>query len=161
MARTIPMPPRSELPDGPRRDFVIELRRYWRAAGRPALRKVSRAIEGREDLKEVTASQETIRRMLRGMVLPVEQDRVYAVFRVFCEIANVDPNAPRWDDSYNGDETNWQFLQGLWDHALEEESEAPPIPRPAPRQAASQDDPWPTSDPWAKEPGGYSDEPPF
>jgi hypothetical protein len=162
MARTIPMPSKSELPDGPRRDFVVELRRYWRAAGRPALRKISRAIEGREDLKEVTASQETIRRMLRGMVLPTEQDRVYAVFRVLCEMADVDPDAERWDDNYNGSETNWQFLQRLWDTALEEESEAPPIPRPAPPQRAEgrgfgSDDPWASDD----SSGGYSDEPPF
>ena len=96
MARIMRMPPKSELPDGPHRNFVEELRRYYRAAGRPPLRQVSRAIEGRADLKEVTASQETVRRMLRGMVIPTDWDRVYAVFFVFCEMANIDPEAERW-----------------------------------------------------------------
>jgi hypothetical protein len=59
---------------GPHREFVEELRRYFRAAGRPSLRQVSRAIEGRADLREVTASQETVRRMLKGMVLPTDWD---------------------------------------------------------------------------------------
>jgi len=160
MARTIPMPSKSQLPDGPRRDFVLELRRYWRAAGRPALRKVSRAIEGRTDLKEVTASQETVRRMLTGMVISTERDRVYAVFRVLCEMAEVDPHGARWDNNYNGDETNWEHLQSLWDTALEEESEAPPVPRSTPMHA-SQDRQHVQEDPWASDVGGYSDEPPF
>ena len=51
MAQIMPMPPESELPDGPHRDFAGELRCYCRAAGCPALRQVSRAIEGREDLR--------------------------------------------------------------------------------------------------------------
>jgi hypothetical protein len=86
MARTNPMPSKEELPEGPRRDFVVELRRYWRAAGRPALRKISQAIESSTDLNGVTASREAIRRMLRGLVLAVEQDRVRAVFCVLCEM---------------------------------------------------------------------------
>ena len=94
MARIMRMPPKSELPEGPHRAFVEELRRYYRAASHPPLRQVSRAIEGRDDLKEVTASQETVRRMLRGMVLPTGPtgwDRVYAVFFVLCEMGNIDP----------------------------------------------------------------------
>jgi len=51
MARTMPMPPESELPDGPHRDFAGELRRCCRAAGRPALRHVSRAAGSREDMR--------------------------------------------------------------------------------------------------------------
>ncbi len=160
MARIIRMPPRSELPDSPHRDFVEELRRYYRAAGRPPLRQISRAIEGRADLKEVTASQETVRRMLRGMVLPTDWDRVYAVFFVLCEMGNIDPEAERWEDSYNGSESNSECLKRFWDVALEAEP-APPIPRPAVPQQASggfgQAD-----DPWASDTGGgFSDEPPF
>jgi hypothetical protein len=45
MTRTIPMQSKQKLPDGPRRDFVEELRRHWRDAGRPPLRKVNRALE--------------------------------------------------------------------------------------------------------------------
>ena len=51
MPRIMPMPPESELPDGPHRDCAGELRRCCRAAGCAALRQVSRAIESREDLR--------------------------------------------------------------------------------------------------------------
>ena len=80
MARTIPMPSIEELPEGPRRAFVTELRRYYRAAGLPSLRKISQAIERHPDprLHEVTASAETIRRMITGKVLAVDRDRVQA-----------------------------------------------------------------------------------
>lgn len=158
------MPSKAELPDGPRRDFVEELRRYYRAAGRPPLRRVSTLLEGRADLKEVTASQETVRRILRGIVIPTDWNRVNAVFQVFCEIGEIDPDADRWEDSYNGDEKNREFVRRLWDAALEEESNPPPIPRPTPPHpestlAASRfaDDPW-VSDPSSS---GFSDEPPF
>jgi hypothetical protein len=36
--------------------------------------------------------------MLTGTVLSTDLDRVYAVFRVLCEMGNVDPDAERWDD---------------------------------------------------------------
>jgi hypothetical protein len=114
-------------------------RRIRFGAGRPPLRKISRAIEGREDLKEVTASQETIRRMLTGTVLSTDLDRVYAVFRVLCEMGDVDPDAERWDDNYYGDETNWQAVGRLWDIALEEETDSPAHPNAsgAPRSMTS------------------------
>ena len=51
MAQIMRMPPESELPDGPHRDFGGELRCYCGAAGCPPLRQVSRAIESREDLR--------------------------------------------------------------------------------------------------------------
>jgi hypothetical protein len=168
MARIMRMPPQSDLPDGPHREFVEELRRYYRAAGRPSLREVSRAIEGRADLKEVTASQETVRRMLKGMVLPTDWDRVYAVFFVLCEMGSIDPDADRWsneDTRYDDKpESNSEYLNRLWDVALEAEPNPPPLPRPLPRPATSQqahrgygqDDPWATD-----APSGYSDEPPF
>jgi hypothetical protein len=143
MARIIKMPPLEELPDGPRREFVEELRRYYRAAGRPPLRQVSRNIEGRQDLKEVTASQETVRRVLRGMVIPTDWNRVNAIFQVFCEEGGIDPE------------------DGLWDRALEEEPDIAPMPRPTPpRPEPSRAA---TDDPWASEVGngGLSDEPPF
>ena len=157
MARIMRMPPTSELPDGPHRDFVIELRRYYRAA-RPPLRQVSRAIEGRADLKEVTASQETVRRMLQGIVLPTNWDRVYAVFFVLCEMGGIDPEAERWSDP-DEPESNSEHLRRLWDEALEAEPpNAPPIPRPAATEQTrhGQDAPWASA-----APGGYTDEPPF
>jgi hypothetical protein len=51
MARIMPMPPDSELPDGPYRDVAGELRRCCRAAGCPTVRPVIRAIQSREDLR--------------------------------------------------------------------------------------------------------------
>src|SRR2546429_8855810 len=113
MPRIMRILPTAELPDGPHRAFVEELRRYYRAAGRPSLRKVSRAVEGREDLKEVTASQETVRRMLRGMVLPTDWDRIYAVFFVLCEMGNIDPEAERWHNGYDEEESNSEYLKRL------------------------------------------------
>jgi len=165
MARIIKMPPKDELPEGPRREFVDELRRYYRAAGRPPLRHVSKLIEGRADLKEVTASQETVRRIIRGIVIPTDWNRVNAVFQVFCEIGTIDPGADRWEDNYNGQESNRDYLRRLWDAALEEEPNPLSIPRPTPpypeaTRAASRfasDDPWATDSPSS----GFSDEPPF
>src|ERR1022692_46081 len=93
MARIIKMPGKDELPGGPRRECVEEPRGYYRAAGRPPLRHVSKLIEGRADLKEITASQETVRRILRGIVIPTDWNRVNAVFQVFCEIGKIDPRS--------------------------------------------------------------------
>ncbi len=164
MARIMRMPPKSDLPDGPHREFVEELRRYYRAAGRPSLRQVSRAIEGRTDLKEVTASQETVRRMLKGMVLPTDWDRVYAVFFVLCEMGKINPDDQRWhgeDSRFDPEpESNSEYLNRLWDDALEAEPNPLPIPRPSVSQEAHQG--YGQDDPWASAaPGGYSDESPF
>lgn len=167
MARTIPMPSKEELPEGPRREFVTELRRYYRAAGRPPLREISQAVERHTDpgISRVTASAETVRRMITGKVLPVERDRVRAVFRVLCELGGIDPGATRWDgeyDRYDEPETNWQYVERLWDTALEEEADAPPFPRPAPPppEPAPRTS-LPQEDPWASSGNRYSDEPPF
>jgi hypothetical protein len=160
MARIMRMPPESELHEGPHRDFVWELRRYYRAAGRPSLRQVSRAVEGRADLKEVTASQETVRRMLKGMVLPTDWDRVYAVFFVLCEMGDIDPGAERWSDPSDPSESNSEYLKRLWDDTLEAEPNPPPLPRPSVSQQAHQG--YGQEDSWASAGiGGYSDEPPF
>ena len=168
MARTIPMPSKEELPDGPRRAFVTELRRYYRAAGRPALRKISHEIERHPDpgAREITASAETIRRMITGKVLPAERDRVHAVFRVLCQMSDIDPDAPRWDDYYDNretPETNWQHLQRLWDTALEEQADTPPFPMPTPPPPPPTRTTFGDSGPWASDnsTSNYSDEPPF
>jgi hypothetical protein len=166
VARTIPMPSKEELPEGPRRTFVTELRRYYRAAGRPPLREISRTIERHSapEISRITASAETIRRMITGKVLPVERDRVRAVFRVLCELGEIDPDASRWAeyDRYEEPETNWQYVERLWDTALEEEADAPPFPRPAPPPPKPAPRiGLPTDDPWAAGGTGYSNEPPF
>lgn len=43
----------------------------------------------------MTASPETVRRMITGKALP-ERDRLYAVFRVLCDMAEVNPDAEHW-----------------------------------------------------------------
>jgi hypothetical protein len=164
VARKTRMPSEEELPDGPRRKFVAELRRYYRAAGYPSLREVSQAVERHQDprLVKVTASAETVRRMITGKVLPVDLDRVYAVYHVLCEMSDgIDPGGMGWDD-YGNQVSNWECLRELWGTAMEDDDDAPPLPRPAPPPA-----PEPAArprsareDPWASE-SGYSDEPPF
>ena len=169
MARTIPMPSKEDLPDGPRREFVAELRRYYRP-GRPSLREISQAVAKHPDprVREITASAETVRRMITGKVLPADRDRVHAVFRALCELAEIDPDGQQdhqgdYDSRYDPPpETNWQCVQRLWDAALEEEADAPPLPRPAPPPPPA---PAPRArpaneDPWAND-SGYTDEPPF
>jgi hypothetical protein len=145
------MPSRAELPAGPRRDFVEELRRYYRFADRPPLRRVSEAIDSHADpdINKVTASPETVRRMITGRVVPVEVARVRAVFIIFCELAGIDPEAPHWDEDsrYEERETNWHYLRRLWDEALEEE----------PRSHVTV----PSEAPQATDASRYSDEPPF
>lgn len=164
MARTVKMPPKAELPDGSRREFVEEIRRYYRAAGRPPLRKVSRLIEDHRDFHEVTASQETVRRVLIGKVIPTDWNRVNAIFQVFCEIGEINPDSERFEDSYYGDESNRGYVRRLWDAALEDESDLPSIPRPdPPRPQPAQAGTRFNDDPWSAEPSvaGFSDEPPF
>lgn len=158
MARTIPMPSISELPKGAKRDFVEELRRYYRAADRPPLRRVSEMIEKHADpvINRVTASPETVRRMITGKVLPVEVARVRAVFIIFCELSGMDPEGLRWQEYRDGgDENNWQYLRQLWDQALEEQPVSAASARAPMRNLVRSEDPWSTSD------RGYSDEPPF
>src|SRR5260370_36910070 len=111
-------------------------------------------MEGRTELKEVTASQETVRRILRGIVIPTDWNRVNAVFQVFCEIGEIGPDADRWEDSYNGEESNREYVRRVWDAALEDESNPSPIPRPTPPRPKSTlvasrpaDPPWATDSP--------------
>jgi hypothetical protein len=161
VARKTKMPSEEELPDGPRRKFVAELRRYYRAAGYPPLREVSQAVEKHSDpkVKKVTAAAETVRRMITGKALPVDLDRVYAVFHVLCEMSDgIKPDDLRWDDYGNRQLTNWEYLRRLWDEAMEDDDDAPPLPQPPEPEPAAQSRAA-SQDPWAS--SGYSDEPPF
>jgi len=74
----------------------------------------------------------------------------------------------RWEeDTYGREdtETNWQYVQRLWDTALEEQADPPPFPRPTPPPAAKSPASlggFGSADPWASgSAAGYSDEPPF
>ncbi|MFI0354240.1 hypothetical protein [Actinomadura sp. 9N407] len=151
MARIIQMPSKDELPEGPTRTFVVALRLYYRSAGRPALREISKLIEGRQDLNNITASQETIRRILRGLVVPHDWNRVNAVLQVFCELSKIDPeaDADQWEHMV---ESHRDYIKRLWDEALEAEPDAPRTLPPTP--------PPPSSRPGSGG-GGFSDDPPF
>lgn len=127
MPRSIRMPSLAELPDGPRRKFVVELFEYFRAARRPPLREISDRITANDELAG-TASRETIRRMLSGAGVPARWDTVHAVFLVLCELANIKPEAPRWEDDRSGEwETRAQRMEEVWNEALDD------VPSPLPQ----------------------------
>jgi hypothetical protein len=99
-------------------------------------------------------------------VIPTDWNRVNAVFQVFCEIGEIDPDADRWENSYDDDsESNRECVKRLWDAALEEEPDPLQIPRPTPPHPEStlaasggfSDDPWATGSTRS----GFSDDPPF
>lgn len=149
MARILRMPDTTELPDGPRREFVEELFRYYRKAGRPPLRIITDDIA--ETYDAFTASRETIRKMLRGKTVPVNWSVVDGVLTVLCARADIAPEAERWphgrDAGYAA--THRQHLRNLWDEALE--TPPPPARYSGPGKPGG----WPT----AANP--YPDEPPF
>jgi hypothetical protein len=127
MPHTIRMPPESELPSGPVRDFLEQLFVLFRAARRPTLREISDAILRRHNLRG-TASAETIRRMLHGKV-PSHWTTVEAVMVALCDLADIDPDERRSSEEW-GDHTWRERIESSWHQALD----APP---------ARQDrDPW-------------------
>lgn len=147
MPATVRMPSTKELPDGPRRAFVEELFHLFRAARRPTLREISDRILNDEEQKG-TASRETIRRMLRGTVVPT-WPTAYTVFTVLCEMASRTPEFEK--KVVYGDSVSYlEAFEKAWNKAMDADP-------PAPNRAA--DDPWATAPP--STPGGYSDEPPF
>jgi len=115
----IRIPANHELPSGPRRRFVEELHRHYRAARRPALRVISDRIKDRDDLSG-TASPETIRRMLRGATVPANWETVNAVLIVLCELAGRDSAGYA---GYYVDEsealTYAESLEFAWNEALD------------------------------------------
>lgn len=76
---------------------------------------------------------------------------------------HIDPDQvePNYSDygGYGEPETNWHCVRRLWDIALEEEADAPPLPEPAPEPAPTAPTRF-SQDPWSND-HGYSDEPPF
>lgn len=134
------MPSESELPRGPRRDFVAELFDSYRAAGRPTLTEISDRLAQHDELTGM-ASRETIRRMLRGTTVS-RWATVEAVFLVLCELAGRHPEESRYPDDINGSVSCREMLELAWNNAVD----ADPLARPLP-------------DPWAGAP--LTDEPPF
>jgi hypothetical protein len=150
MPATVRIPSMSEVPPGPRRDFVEELFNLFRPARRPSLREISDRIQKDEELPG-TASRETIRRMLRGTVVPT-WPTAYAVFKVLCEMAGRNPSAERWPDSSSYDSVTYlEAFENAWNEAIDADPSDPP--------RAGNDDPWAAAPSSAQ--SGYSDEPPF
>ncbi|MEV6949562.1 hypothetical protein AB0N07_48235 [Streptomyces sp. NPDC051172] len=101
-------------------------------------------IAGKSQFDAFTVSRETIRKMLRGMTVPLSWAVVNAVLTVLCERAFIDPDEEYHTGGYGDDtSTRRQDLKHLWNEALD----APP---PSPGLPAG----------WG---GGapYADEPPF
>lgn len=68
-------------------------------AGRPVLRVITKQAETMN--LAGTASQETLRRVLKGLSVPERWETMYAVYAPLCELAGVDPDAPyRWAVQY-------------------------------------------------------------
>jgi hypothetical protein len=144
MPRVLRMPPFSELPDGPHRDFVEELFVHYRTAGRPTLRAISGWI-GEHDELPGTASAETIRRVLGGKVQPT-WGTATTILHALCALAGQDVRAVRWpEDSFRDEMSLEDVLRDRWNTMIDAE---PLAARPAP------------IDPWAS-PQGAMEEPPF
>jgi hypothetical protein len=116
MAPVLRMPPESELADSPLRDFVELLFVFYRAARRPTLRQISKAIENADCAG--TASTETVRRMLRGTTVPPNWETVNAVLEGLCALANWAPDG-EW--SYLGRQGSPRsHLLRRWHRAIDE-----------------------------------------
>lgn len=120
MPRHLAMPSLSELPKGPRRDFVANLFGYLKRADRPTLREISSRINERDDLPG-DASTETVRRMFRGQSVPARWNNAYSVFLVLCELANIEPRSPHWDTGgeWSDGPTHEDEYKSLWNAALD------------------------------------------
>jgi hypothetical protein len=125
MAHALRFP--NDLPVGPRRTFVVELHKHYKAARRPTLREISDLIRADDELRG-TAGRETIRRMLLGEVVPASWHTVDAVFLVLCRVASRNPHAP--NDDYN--EAGWTWAYALEQYRPEALDEAPTISHPLP-----------------------------
>lgn len=153
--RGIRMPSEGELPPGSHRKFLTEVFQMYRAAGRPPLRDIV-AQANRMNLNG-SASQETIRRMLKGLVIPQRWETAYAVYAPLCVLADINPDDLYWDDEGDYEVTHKDLLKRLWSAAFD--ADASDLPHPTQRTKVAPSLP-PGQDPWAK---GLSldDEPPF
>jgi hypothetical protein len=61
------MPGEGQLPPGPRRELTMAIHVLYVGAGTPGLRRISKAIQDRDDLPD-TVSHEAIRAILNGAV---------------------------------------------------------------------------------------------
>ena len=157
------MPSKDVLPEGPRRAFVEELFTHYREAGRPTLRQIESWIRDNEDLPG-TASTETIRRVLTGVVVPRTWATVDAILQAFCALAERSPDEDRWPEDNWSEVTLRGELKKRWNAVLDDyEGDVPtlppkPSPPPAPTPRGNFEDPWAAVTPAR---GNFDEEPPF
>lgn len=122
--------------------FVDELWDHHEAAGRPTLAVIAERIRSLNEVNDTggTASTETIRKMFKGLTVPVHWPTVRATLYVLGSMAGHDPKAPR--ENWHGDECDSfeDSLRKAWSRALDD----PLRGKPAGGWGA-----------------GYPDEPPF
>jgi hypothetical protein len=122
MAHVLRMPPESQLPDGPVRDFVQLLFKLYRDARRPPLRQISNEVN-RSGEDAPTASTETIRRMLHGLTVPPRLETVEAVAEALCRLSGWDAVMSSLDAGFyykGSDATLRSHLERAWHRALDE-----------------------------------------
>ncbi len=166
MPKALRMPSKSELPDGPRREFVEELFIHFREAGRPTLRAIAKWIEDNADGRDLrgTASTETIRRVLAGAVIPRSWYTVETILEALCSLASRSTDEDRWPDDDWSNCTFKDELKKRWNAVLDDADDLPrlpPRPEPTPPPAQSShgaDDPWAMAAPAGS---AFADEPPF
>ncbi|MEZ7132688.1 hypothetical protein ACBR40_45760 [Nonomuraea sp. AD125B] len=165
------MPSQEEIPQGPHRLLLAELHHMYRQAGRPVLRAIV-AQADRMDL-EGTASQETIRRVLKGLTVPERWSTMWAIYAPLCALADIDPDDVYEEDSngYDGPYriTHREELQRRWNATVDGDDLPIPsrtkyVPPRGGFAPAPQDDPWASATPASSQGGfggGLSDGPPF
>jgi hypothetical protein len=116
MARILRMPTEAELPPGGIRDLVELIFVFYRAAHRPTLRVISKAI--RDGDFDATASEETIRKVLHGTTVPTNWETMKAIGLGLASIGNWQP---RDEIQFNGVTlTVTSHLSRQWHRALDE-----------------------------------------
>lgn len=125
MPKILRMPTVDELPEGPWRDFVKCLFRYYHAADRPDLRTIEAAVENLDEaLRFGTASRETIRQTLRGKTIPRQWGTAATVLCALCTLAGLDPTD--YEDGAAGfasSDSHLSSFKDLWNKAAD-------VPRP-------------------------------
>jgi hypothetical protein len=121
MPKILRMPTHAELPEGPWREFVEALFRYYHSADRPDLRTIETAVENLdEDQRIGTASRETIRQMLRGRTVPRQWGTAATVLSALCALAGTDPND--YEDGafgYGSSRSHLSAFKELWNNAAD------------------------------------------
>jgi hypothetical protein len=150
------MPSENEVPSGAHRDLLREIFHMYRLAGRPVLRDI--VAQAKQMDLTGTASQETIRRVLKGTTVPERWDTMYAVYAPLCAIADIDPDALYEEEhgGYDGPEvvTHKEVLKRRWNSVVDGDDVAHYVP--------SRTKVEPRSTPGAQSlPYDLSDEPPF